>query len=390
MSKFSAPAVGEYTASVYGLLRDQKYGDAIRLLSVELQNFPRSRAALSLLGYSYYAVQDFRSAAQIYEELCRQCPEVDSYGVYYAQCLFKAGLYPEANKACARVDSESLSERVLQLQAAIKYEEEDLPAARSLLAHCVPDAYSRLNGACITFKEGKYEEARAVFEGLLAAGGGYAPDLAYNVALCCYKQKQYAHALALLDDLIDRGVREHPELSIGSGSDGVEVRSVGNTVVLRETALVEAFNLKAAVHYACGNAGAAREALANMPPRSEGELDPITLHNSALMHVEGGSPGGGIASAFDKLNFLLANPPFPPEAFGNLLLLYVQHGYHDLAADVIADNSHLTFKYLSPELYDFLDASLLSVTSPAEAYRRLDGLTGRHVEALRCVHAASV
>ena len=39
-------------------------------------------------------------------------------------------------------------------------------------------------------------------------------------------------------------MREHPELSVGSNTDGIEVRSVGNTPILRETALIEAFNLK--------------------------------------------------------------------------------------------------------------------------------------------------
>lgn len=47
-----------------------------------------------------------------------------------------------------------------------------------------------------------------------------------------------------ISDIIERGVREHPELSVGSNSDSVEVRSVGNSQVLHETALVEAFNLK--------------------------------------------------------------------------------------------------------------------------------------------------
>lgn len=42
-----------------------------------------------------------------------------------------------------------------------------------------------------------------------------------------------------------RGVQEHPELSVGSNADGVEVRSVGNSPVLQETRLIEAFNLKA-------------------------------------------------------------------------------------------------------------------------------------------------
>lgn len=41
-----------------------------------------------------------------------------------------------------------------------------------------------------------------------------------------------------------RGVQQHPELSVGSNADGVEVRSVGNSPVLQETYLIEAFNLK--------------------------------------------------------------------------------------------------------------------------------------------------
>ena len=34
---------------------------------------------------------------------------------------------------------------------------------------------------------------------------------------------------------------------MGSQTEGVDVRSVGNSMVLEETALVEAFNLKAAI-----------------------------------------------------------------------------------------------------------------------------------------------
>ena len=36
--------------------------------------------------------------------------------------------------------------------------------------------------------------------------------------------------------------------------------------------------------------------------------------------------------------------PFPPETFGNLLLLYCKYEYYDLAADVLAENAHLTYK----------------------------------------------
>jgi hypothetical protein len=97
------------------------------------------------------------------------------------------------------------------------------------------------------------------------------------------------------------------------------------------------------------------------------ELDPVTLHNLALMHMDADPTGG-----FRKFNFLLQSPPFPPETFGellpsastaplsldtarasvhsflpappvmpagNLLLLYVKYGCHDLAAGAAAERA---------------------------------------------------
>jgi hypothetical protein len=49
--------------------------------------------------------------------------------------------------------------------------------------------------------------------------------------------------------------------------DGLGVRSAGNSQALKETALVEAFNLKAAIEMMTKNTPAAAEALADMPPR---------------------------------------------------------------------------------------------------------------------------
>ena len=69
-------------------------------------------------------------------------------------------------------------------------------------------------------------------------------------------------------------MREHPELSVGSQTEGVDVRSVGNSMVLKETALIEAFNLKAAIEFTMKNFEAAQEALSDMPPRADDELDP--------------------------------------------------------------------------------------------------------------------
>ena len=112
--------------------------------------------------------------------------------------------------------------------------------------------------------------------------------------------------------------------------------------------------------------------------RAEEELDPVTLHNQALMKIEA-DPSGG----FRKLNFLLQNPPFPPSTFGNLLLLYCKYQYYDLAADVLAENTHLTFKMLTPDLYEYLDASIVVQTSPEEAYRKYDDLPKKNIEVLR-------
>ena len=175
-------------------------------------------------------------------------------------------------------------------------------------------------------------------------------------------------------------MREHPELSVGSQTEGVDVRSVGNSLVLKETALVEAFNLKAAIEFQMKNYEAAQEALSDMPPRSDEELDPVSLHNTALMHMEA-EPAAG----FRKLNFLISNPPFPPETFVNLMLLYCKHHYYDLAADVLAENAHLTFQYLSADLYEFLDATLMVQTAPEEAYRKFDDLSQKHIAALRAL-----
>jgi hypothetical protein len=42
---------------VYGLIRQQRYQEAVSILCRERHKFPRSRAALSLLGYCYFHMQ---------------------------------------------------------------------------------------------------------------------------------------------------------------------------------------------------------------------------------------------------------------------------------------------------------------------------------------------
>jgi len=145
---------GKYTYTIYSYIKDQKFQDVIKILNNELQMFPKSRAALSLLGYCYYQVQDFMSAANCYEQLVRYYPEIDNYKLYYAQSLQKSGQYQAALKACLNIENPELSQKVLKLQASIKYESNDLVGCKALIDDCsADDPDTMVNQACFLFKE---------------------------------------------------------------------------------------------------------------------------------------------------------------------------------------------------------------------------------------------
>ena len=117
----------------------------------------------------------------------------------------------------------------MQLQVSIQYELEEITQAKSLIQQMPPDSSEAIVAeGCMFFKESKFDEARAKFQEALKLTG-YQCDVAYNIALCYYRLKQLAPSLKHIADIIEKGVREHPELGVGSNSDGVEVKSVGNT-----------------------------------------------------------------------------------------------------------------------------------------------------------------
>ena len=68
-----------------------------------------------------------------------------------------------------------------------------------------------VNLAAIAFKEGDFEGARDKFVDAMNSLG-YRPHLAYNIALCYYRLKDDGSSLRYIAEIIDRGVREHPEL----------------------------------------------------------------------------------------------------------------------------------------------------------------------------------
>lgn len=89
------------------------------------------------------------------------------------------------------------------------------------------------------------------------------------------------------------------------------------------------------------------------------------------------------AEGFKKLNHLLQNPPFPPETFPNLLLLYCKYSYFDMAADILAENTDLTYKSISSDDFDFIDALILSAGSPEESFKKFQSLANKHIDTLR-------
>lgn len=369
---------GEFTKAIYNMIKEQKYHEAIAALYNINMSIPNTRAALSLLAYCHFYLQNYEEASQYYEQLTISYPNEEKYKLYYAQSLYKACLYENAMKIACQFDNPKYHGKVIKLQAAIKYGEDDLPGAKSLVDQCpASDPDTEVNLGCLLYKESRYEEACEKFNTSMQLSG-FKPDLAYNIALCNYQMKQYAPALKHIADIIEKGIRKHPELSVGMTTEGIDVRSVGNTITLHETALIEAFNLKAAIEYQLKNYTAAREALTDMPPRSEEELDAVTLHNQALINMESKPTEG-----FEKLQFLLQQPNYPPETFGNLLLLYCKYEYYDLAADILAENAHLTYKFLTPYMYDFLEALITQQTSPEDAYRKFDDIAAKHTELLR-------
>lgn len=377
---------GDFTTTIYGMIRDNKLADAMRILQYELQRNPESRAALSLLGYCYHHIQDYIMAAECYEKLSELYLQHTDYRLYHAQALYNAYMFPESVSVLALINEPKMEKKVVKLDAAIKYREEDLQNARILVEQFDnedPDA--EVNLACLDFKEEKYDEALQRFTAATTQQNvddllGSQNQLTYSIALCHYQMRDFSQALKMIAEIIDRAVKDHPELGVGMGSE-MPMAYVGNTLLLHESAVVEACNLKFAIEYQMKNMTAASDALVDMPVRVEEELDPVTLHNQALTSMD-----SNLADSFSKLQYLLGHNPFPPETFSNLLLLYCKYEYYDLAADVLAENAHLTYKLLSQYQFDYLDALITQQSSESDAYAKFDALANNRLNELRKRH----
>ena len=86
-----------------------------------------TRAALSLIASCKYQLEEFEAAASYFTKLIQITQDNDDYKFSLAMCYYKSCDYSSAMKATYAVSSPAYEERILQLQSAIKYMEEDLP-----------------------------------------------------------------------------------------------------------------------------------------------------------------------------------------------------------------------------------------------------------------------
>jgi tetratricopeptide repeat protein 30 len=155
----------------------------------------------------------------VYERLSKFYPDIKEYRFYYAQSLYKSNQSAAAQKVChSLAEEKEFQSRVLKLEAAIKFDAQDIAGSKILIDRLrkgvfliliSDDAETMTNQACFLYKEGKYQEAKEQYV-KASKISGFNPELAYNIALCNYKLKKYVSALKHIADIVEKGIRDHP------------------------------------------------------------------------------------------------------------------------------------------------------------------------------------
>ena len=270
---------------------------------------------------------------------------------------------------------------MLLIHVATRMEDDDLDVCKGILNECVPDDPTTICAeATLDFMEGKYDVALTKYSNVNNLIG-FEANVTYNIALCYFMLTRYSEANDIIKEIIKKGVEQYPQFNRDTSSN--DDSFVYNSLALQESFLVEVYNLKAAIQYNEKNYQGAKRVLDSMPQRKEEELDPVSLHNNALFNV-----GQDVNASFEKMTFLLSNPPFPPVTFKNILTLYCKYGYKDVAADILAENSELAFNLLSQDVHDFFDASIMSMGSPDEAINKFHIKSKKVSDSIRSLYKA--
>jgi len=305
------------------------------------------------MAFCCYNLQDYNRAAEFYETLTQLFPDNEEYQLYYVQSLVMGGSYADATRIAA-ASTQQPSQRLLLLKAQAEMESNLLSATSSTLSKCIEDDHETVIAlAALEFRSKKYDEALQTFK-IARQLIGDTPMLSYNITLCHYELGEYDKALSIVDDIV------------GNMEDDTEIS--------KDSYLVEAINLKAAILHATNKDDAAKEILSTF----DDNLDSVTIHNDVIVNSQTDP-----LIAMQKLDFLLSSEQFPPETLSNLLVLYMSHGQDNLAVDCMSTHKHIAKELLPTEVYNYFDALLMSTTSPLEASEMLQIQLAKYLPKLR-------
>ncbi|CDW79337.1 tpr domain containing protein [Stylonychia lemnae] len=339
---------------------------AIQILTQLLRNGRKERSVYSVLAFCYFQTGDFQNASLCYSELIKICPEITEYSYYLAQCLLKSGMYEEALEVCEKqLDNTHLQQKGKQLKAAIYYEKNEFDMAKKHLKSLnTSDFASLVNEGCIYFKQDQIEKALGKFNDAIKICG-FNAELFYNVALSYYELHEYKESVTFLDVILQKAYEKFPQLKNVTEENPVfEKDKTISTQILRESAIVEALNLKAAILYFQEDYEGAKQVIKKVPVIQEGGTDPVTFHNQAVLFVNQNS-----AESIKKLNYLLNNSLFPPETFQNLLFLYCKYFFFDLANELIQENPKFCESLLEKDDFDYIQTMILQQQDPNGAIK---------------------
>lgn len=386
MSSGTAPAQGQVTKFIYSFIRDGEWDMALEHLTACLQQKPDSRAALSLAGYCYYSKGDYEQAVGIYERLTALFPGHEPYQLNLANARLKAEMYLEA----ATVRGDSHEAKVIRAYA--KRETDNIAALQQVVDELTRQPTDDHRVYCLKgnllVARGNYPEAIEQYQAAYELEKD--PRILYAKALAHFREINYVDCLDTLAELLDLSRKlypdfmgqceqyaQNPEAGMAAAATGA-FRCTPN--LLLSTSVVEAYNLRFATHWVLQSRDEAEEDLHCLPPRTMEDLDQITLHNIALFEMETNP-----SEAVSKLQHLITQPPFPMEAFCNLITIYVQHGLFDMAADLLAANSSLALATLDPDKIQFFEA-VTATNSEEDSFNKLQAIISRyhyHLKSIR-------
>ena len=220
------------------------------------------------------------------------------------------------------------------------------------------DFSNLVNKGWIYFKEGDYELAYKKFKEAQKLAG-FNAELYYNLALWVYENGEYDEANEYVKAIIDQAYKRYPQLMVTEDQPVFELNKQKAAQILRETAIVEAINLKAAILFVKEEYTAAKITIKRVPALNEGGIDPVTFHNQAIFFVTENS-----ADSIKKMSHLLRDWLFPPETFQNLLFLYWKYYFYDIASELIAENPKFCQKLIEKDDYDYIATLIIQQTDP--------------------------